>query len=302
MSLRFAFLFTLLLLRLGLQGQGEHYCAGRLGTHMVYMVLRGGEAGPLQGQYFYATHRKEIPLSGTTQNGRISFTETVEAQITGTWEGERDNFSFRGVWTSPNGKQLPYQLYTIDQAAYLEQRDGRQLADIQDTHIRALAGLYEEATLPFTATFSTERPELELARDAYGYVFADTSELYYYNALYAGQCVLMPDYFALLTLHSYSPGAFGIDNAFIRLATFRYDGKVISQVELGCHSCYDSNIGSADYYATQDSCVFSDGRITCYRVDEHGSLGLGDEQNEFLERTQDTLTFRVERDGVVVPE
>jgi hypothetical protein len=301
MSLRLACLFALLLLRLGLQGQGEHYCAGRLGEHMVYAVLRGGEIGPLQGQYFYASHRKEIALAGAAQGGRITLTESVAGQVSGTWEGERDNFSFRGTWTSPLGKQLPFQLYTVAQAAYLEARDRRQLADIQDKDLRALAALYEEVSLPFTPTLDTERPEL--SRSAYRYVFADTSELSYYNALYAGQCALLPDFFALVTLHSYSPGAFGIYNDFIRLSTFRYDGKAISQIELGCHSCYDSNMGTGDYYATQDSCVFAYGRITCFRVDEHGSLGLGgDQETEFLERTPDTLIFRIERDGVIVPE
>jgi hypothetical protein len=301
-----AVVFILLLLGAwGLRAQavqGEHYYAGRLGDYMVYAVLLGGDEGPLQGRYFYESRRKEIDLAGRTQSGRITLEETVDGEATGAWRGERDNFSFRGTWTSPKGKELAYQLYPIVRLSYIEALQKRSLNDIQDKALRATAALFQAENLPFTVRLQGENDAEPLPHAAWSYFFADTSELFFYNELYAGQVFFQPDYFGLVSLHSYTPGAFGIYNDFTRLSTFRYDGRVISQLELGCYGCHDSNMGSGDYYATTDSCSIAPGRITCYRVDEHGSLDMEEGQESFLEITRDTLVFRLEADGAVVPE
>jgi hypothetical protein len=201
-----------LLLLLGALGlcaqvvQGEHYYAGRLGDYMVYAVLLGGDEGPLQGRYFYESRRKEIALSGNTQAGRITLQETVDGQATGAWRGERDNFSFRGTWTSPKGKELAYQLYPIVRLSYIEALQKRSLNDIQDKALRTTAALYQEQSLPFTVSLQGESEAEPLPHATWSYFFADTSELAFFNELYAGQVFFQPDYFGLVTLHSYTPG------------------------------------------------------------------------------------------------
>lgn len=297
-------LTALLCTCLGLQAQvaQQNYYAGRLGEYMVYAALSSGTEGPLQGRYFYQTQRKEITLTGSTKAGKITLQEKVNGEVTGNWRGERDNFSFRGTWTSPKGKELAFQLYPAHVSTYQAELDRRSLADIQDKNLRALCELYDEQVLPFPVKLKGEDGGKEVPKSAWTYIFADTSEMFYYNALYAGQIFFQPSYFGLLTLHSYSPGAFGIYNDFIRMATFRYDGRVISQLELGCYGCYDSNMGSGDYYATSDSCWVTPQQITAYRTDEHGSLDMEEGQESFLELTQDTLFFQLAPDGAVVPE
>lgn len=298
-------LAALLCTCLGLQAQvaKEQYYAGRLGDYMVYAALSGEAEGPLQGRYFYQTQRKEIALAGSTKSGKLTLQEKVNGEVTGSWRGERDNFSFRGTWTSPKGKELAFQLYPAHISTYQAELNRRSLADIQDKNLRMLCSLYDEQSLPFWVTLKGEENEgKELPKSAWTYIFADTSEMSYYNSLYAGQIFFQPSYFGLLTLHSYSPGAFGIFNDFIRLATFRYDGHVISQLELGCYGCYDSNMGAGDYYSTVDSCWVAPGRITAYRNESHGSLDMEEGQESFLETTLDTLYFRLAVDGAVEPE
>lgn len=305
MSQRFGAAFALLLCGLGLRAQSgptEHCYAGRLGDYPVEALLQGGTDGPLSGRYFYESQRKEIQLEGATEGGRIRLRESVNGQTTGNWLGERDNFSFRGTWTSPKGKELAFQLYPVGCATYLNALGCCTLADIQDKRLRAIAALYTEVSLPFSPSFEGEDERKELPAEALTYVFADTSELSFYNAVYPGQVFFQPDYFGLVTLHNYSPGAFGINNSYLRLATFRYDGRAISQVELGCDDCSDTNLGAGDYYSTRDECVIKAGRITCHRVEEHGSMNLDEEQEEFLETKNDTLYFHLHPDGMVVPE
>ncbi|MFP6560896.1 hypothetical protein WJ542_21720 [Paraburkholderia sp. B3] len=108
-----------LMLPLSVRAEGgaapTHVYTGTIGKQPVVMKLtHDGDAPTLQGQYFYAKFRFDLPLSGREEkNGHVSLTEddnqdgTHQSQIDLDRQGDG---SLRGQWTSGNGKVLPVVL------------------------------------------------------------------------------------------------------------------------------------------------------------------------------------------------
>lgn len=169
--------------------------------------------------------------------------------------------------------------------------------------LKTWAALHSPAQLPFVPEQQeTTEPIPDIAWPT---TFADTSEMQFFNALHPGQIFFQPKYFGLVTFHEYSPGAMGIYNTFLRLTTLTYSGTVISQIELGCAPCFDSNMGANDYYETNDACTIDTDRITCKRTEHHGTFieeELPEGQAPIDETSHDSFEFRISPTGEVTPQ
>ncbi|GAA4276345.1 hypothetical protein [Aquimarina mytili] len=154
---------------------------------------------------------------------------------------------------------------------------------IKNDSLRAFVVNFEPITYPFTFSQPNDKKDMDIELLNH---FLDQEitqeENLGYGAIFYGYVFFDNNYFGLIHTRYYDPGAMGIHNYFMDLATLSYDGKIIDYRGLGCF-CYDSNMGSNEYFATQLAITIDQGKISIKKEDIHATLIEDEETTDAFE-------------------
>jgi hypothetical protein len=264
--------------------------------------------GEVEGEYYYMSQKKPIELRGKREGNHLILDEFVDGEITGMFEGDltvRDIIEFNGIWSNKKETEFKVTLSEFEEQVYdvyLVEREKELAGAYLD--FESLKNSFKKVELPAEVAFSETK------------IIYDTNTIKKYFATESwedwsfGWNEWSPifrfeteEYVGLVVEHFYTPGAFGINNTFIELHTFKHDGTKIQEVELGCH-CHDTNMGANDYYATFDNVtVHPKGRIEIARESIHATLfeeEMEEGQEPFDDRDSTYISINIAPDGTVV--
>lgn len=239
--------------------------------YIIYMELNIAN-NKVNGIYFYEHQRKEIILRGVMDGARLHLIEIVNQQETGSFSGEIVAGSqMIGSWQNPsNTKKLVWKQRAISAAVYDAALSEKGLYSISNVNFKKLVKGFEAKERPFRIKDYWEGDTIS-EKQAVKYMNYVEEDWSMFTVFYKGYVLFEEDYVGLITNIYDTPGAFGVHNNFIWLYRYTYDGKLIDAEEMGCY-CYDSNMGSNDYYSTALELVVGTEAITIHSSDIHATL------------------------------
>ncbi len=167
----------------------------------------------------------------------------------------------------------------------------RSLAKIKNKKFKLLLGCFPFINTPFKLSYNASENTPLTNEELFFFITEEEQkEQLGCDTYYPAFVFYQNDRIGCILLRNYSPGAFGVNNDVYELYLFDYHGTLIKKEEIGCN-CYDSNMGSNDYYSTVLDSVFVDKqRIRIYSRQEYGTL-MQEEKNEmpdFYEEKSDS--------------
>lgn len=227
---------------------------GQLGEgRTVYVLLnedifdpKGKEKKRVWGEYFYKKYHKTIQLEGQLKGAKIDLKEIVEGKQIGkiVFDGDKNT----GLWMNLKGKEYPLELNTIDLEEYVQEYYADQSSRISNPSFRSFVQEYRNDITPTVITIEDDFEDKIEDKMAAKYLDKEllkmqkeyemmTIEYFYGTALFQEQ------YFTLFSVEHSTPNAAGVDDYFIWVHTFSYDGKLISKQNLGC-DCTDNGMNT----------------------------------------------------------
>lgn len=279
---------------------------GQLGEgRTVYFLLnesiftpKGKENKEVWGEYFYKKYHRPIQLEGKLKGTKIHLKEIVQGKHTGTivFDTEENN----GLWKDNKGKEYPLKLTTIDLEEYVQEYYADQSSRIKNASFRSFVERYRNDITPTIITVENDQSEDKI-EDEVAAKYLDkellktqkkfemmTIEYFYGTALF------QEEYLTLFTIEHSTPNAAGVDDHFIWMHTFSYDGQLISKHNLGC-DCIDS--GANSEYASYINVLVDWSSLMVY---------LGDSSFDFeldkTTRSSSIIHYKIQNKGKVIKQ
>lgn len=270
------------------------------GKYEVYAMVHS-EEGVLTGKYYYTSMKKLIDLKGGLYGNSLEMDEFYKNKKTGSWKGTFDDSgNWNGDW-SGNNKQFTFALSEVTEDEYISTLNSKDDAHSDVLAFDDLINLFKSVDFPFEPKHLTEGFIDTLD---YQHYFNEDEEFmsgWGFHELTPGYHVSTSFGHLLLVYHFYTPGAFGIQNTFIELYSFDFEGNQLDAQEIGCY-CYDSNMGANDYYATDDKLKFDENGVDVFSTHEHGTLfdeEVEDGEESFLNTTTSQTRFEWDENGKI---
>lgn len=241
---------------------GEYYFRGVIDHKYSFEMKFELKDHSINGAYYYDSQKKEITLSGNITNGQLELDEMYKEKITGHFTSSSLTAdSISGIWKSPKGKKLSFDLLSSNRENYLNhlKKENQQWTkeDFQKFEEK-----FEETPLPFSyAPLSGEENNPKDLTNEEIKLFIDPGfnpDENWGNRYYYGKKITTKNYTALIYSHEYVPGAFGIFNYNLYIITFSPEGNLIDHEFLGCH-CYDNDMN--EFTQTTENFDFTENEI-----------------------------------------
>ncbi len=121
----------------------------------------------------------------------------------------------------------------------------------------------------------------------------------WYTTFFYGLVFYQPNYIGLLPFRNGTPGVAGVNNFYVDLFTFDYAGNRLDSKEIGCY-CYDSNMGSNEYFASELNILIDSSYIKIKQKDIHATL-FENEADEAFEKIETTnYDFKLSEEGMIL--
>lgn len=173
-----------------------------------------------------------------------------------------------------------------------------QFDRIKNEKLRNFVSNFEYTELPIHIEDTQSGPEID-SNDLFYFldIFLDP-EINYENYSF-GKIFFSENYFALVFVYSYTPGAFGINNEYIVLQTMDYFGNVIDFIELACF-CYDQDMGINEIHYSEAQIDLTNERITINEDKVHATLFEEDADGDpFENHTYSETYLQILENGII---
>lgn len=226
---------------------GEYYFRGIIDHKYSFEMKFELKENSISGAYYYDSQKKEITLSGNIINGQLELDEKYKEKITGHFTSSvLTTDSISGVWKSPKGKKLSFDLLASNRENYLNRLKTESQTWNKDD-FEKFAVKFESASLPFIyAPISGDENNSKEFLPEEIKMFIDpeyNQDENWGNHYFYGKKIIKKNYIALIYSNEYVPGAFGIFNYNLYMLIFTPEGNLITHEYLGCN-CYDNDMGS----------------------------------------------------------
>lgn len=283
---------------------GDYYFSGLIDHKYAVSLRLNISGGVTSGKYYYHSQKHELDLSGSIRGGKLEMDEKVKEKITGHFSGKiYDADSAVGQWKSTKGKTLEFVLYKADASRYEREMKEEKSRHFDMKGLRTFMKKFKTVSTDFEyEALPEDTPEEQVftTEEIRTYVMPeynpenDFGYRYYYGLAFETE-----NYIALLFTEDYFPGAFGVHNQSLVMITVSKNGEMIDMAYLGCH-CLDTNMGSNDYYATDDKFYFTKNNIRVESDNEHATLIEGEGEGEpFSEKEHKTRNITLGNDGKI---
>ena len=153
---------------------------------------------------------------------------------------------------------------------------------------------FKPVVLPFEFTYTADSIIIDGSWINYFYKdYEDSGEKLYCNYVFYSS-----SYLGLIINSNWEPGVAGVSNNNIDLFTISYDGKIIDELDLGCF-CFDSNMGSNDYYSTELNVAIDTNKIIRNEKHTHAILVEEEGEESFEEVKHKTYKYNVNSVGEI---
>ena len=248
----------------------------------IYLVL-DNQQGQVTGKYYYTSQRKMLDLSGFVNETGLNLKESYKGKITGAWSGEiADDYSFFGDWTG-NGNEFSLAFSVIDSMDFYVPLSVRE-KEVIEVSWEDFISSFPTKDFPFEILNQANEADGSGGLDTLAvqqFIYENYSEEEYfgYNNFIPVFKVETEFGYMVGLHHFFTPGAFGIYDTYFIIVTYDQEGNQIDNSEIGCY-CYDSNMGSNDFYETDIDATFNKDEILISGVGIHATLF---EEEEFFE-------------------